>query len=246
MHRSIRTLIAAGTLACGAAAATPALAQLVPYAPSGTGAVLFFDYFFADNLGQPRNDLRSFIQWNVTEGSVDLVGGNVPGVLGAPPNNDAGRFVDLGGSTGNPGFFETRLAYDLLPGATYSLSFGYRSTLPGQSNTATASFGGRSFTVSSDSEAFELFERQFTVDTLLSSRIAFQGLESDTDNSGLGIDGVLLRLVALPGGVTPTDPGLPLPSAAVPEPSTWAMLFVGIGLIGSALRRRTRRTPLAA
>ncbi|WP_246450666.1 PEPxxWA-CTERM sorting domain-containing protein [Sphingomonas rhizophila] len=47
------------------------------------------------------------------------------------------------------------------------------------------------------------------------------------------------------GGNTPTDnPGTP-PVPAVPEPSTWAMLLIGFGAIGSALRRQRRERILA-
>lgn len=37
-----------------------------------------------------------------------------------------------------------------------------------------------------------------------------------------------------------TDPG------AVPEPATWSMLIVGFGIVGAAMRRRTRQAALAA
>lgn len=37
-----------------------------------------------------------------------------------------------------------------------------------------------------------------------------------------------------------TDPG------AVPEPATWAMLIVGFGIVGAAMRRRSRRAAFAA
>ena len=40
------------------------------------------------------------------------------------------------------------------------------------------------------------------------------------------------------GGITPTE--VPPEVPAVPEPSTWAMLLIGFGAIGTALRRRRR------
>lgn len=46
---------------------------------------------------------------------------------------------------------------------------------------------------------------------------------------------------ALPGGGYGFLPA----AAGVPEPTTWAMLILGFGLIGGALRRRTERTVLA-
>ncbi len=172
---------------------------------TGPSAIVFFDYFFSDNLGFPADNLNAFIQWNVTGGSVDLVGGVGPGVFGAPPNQPLGRYVDLGGSTGNPGRFETRLAYPVNPG-TFNLSFDYRST-GGDLNTATGSVTGllgttyASYTVSSDLTTFRRFSGNFAIDAIDLVRIAFQGLESDTDNSGIGIDGVLF------GPVLPVGPG---------------------------------------
>lgn len=222
-------------------AAAPAAAQVggTPTLPNTPGTVVFFDFFFSDNAGAPADNFNNFVQWNVTGGSVDLVGGFGPGVFGAPPNNPLGRYVDLGGSTANPGLFSTRLPLDILAGATYELSFMYRSTLPGQQNAASASFGGRTFNVSSSSEAFSQFSQTFVVNSVASSTIAFQGMKADTDNSGVGIDGVVLRIVGLPGGAVPTDPGLPLPGA-VPEPATWAMMLMGFGVVGFALRRNAK------
>ena len=100
------------------AATSAAFAQ-----PAQAARVLqFFDYFFSDNLGVPAQNFNGFVQWNVTGGSVDLVGGVGPGVLGVPPSQPLGRYVDLGGSTGNPVLFQTRLAYPILAGASYNFS----------------------------------------------------------------------------------------------------------------------------
>jgi hypothetical protein len=48
------------------------------------------------------------------------------------------------------------------------------------------------------------------------------------------------------GGTTPSDNPEKPPVPAVPEPSTWAMLIIGFGAIGSALRRRRRDQILAS
>ncbi|MES2753339.1 MAG: PEPxxWA-CTERM sorting domain-containing protein, partial [Pseudomonadota bacterium] len=169
-------------------------------------------------------------QWDVTGGSVDLVGGNIPGVLGAPPDMPDGRYVDLGGSTGNPGRFETRLAYPVTAGTSYNLTFDYRST-GGDLNAAQAFVGDQVFSVSRADPTFTRFSQDFIFsDQFIASsggmaRIAFQGAEGDLDGSGIGIDGVLF------------GPNL---VAAVPEPGSWAMMIIGFGLAGGALRRGTR------
>lgn len=41
-----------------------------------------------------------------------------------------------------------------------------------------------------------------------------------------------------PPGVTPPIEGGGVPTAAVPEPATWAMMILGFGLVGAAARRR--------
>lgn len=187
---------------------TPSDPGLDPADLQGPSAITFFDYFFSDNLGVPAGDFRGFIQWTVTGGSVDLVGGIGPGVFGAPPNQPNGRYVDLGGSTGDPGFFETIAAFPVLPGQTFNLTFDYRST-GGDVNTATASVGSNAFTVTSGETFFQRFSQDFGIDAIDLVRVAFQGLESDTDNSGIGIDGVLFG-PALPTPGVPGAPGAPI------------------------------------
>lgn len=165
----------------------------------GPLAVEFFDYFFSDNLGRPVNAYNGFVQWNVTGGSIDLVGGIGPGVFGAPPEQPAGRYVDLGGSTGDPGRFETRLAYPVIAGQTYNFTFDYRST-GGDLNSATAFVGDRQFSVSTDATSFQRFSATFTATETGAVRIALQGNEADTDNSGIGVDGILFGPVVGQGG----------------------------------------------
>jgi Ca2+-binding RTX toxin-like protein len=165
----------------------------------GPLAVEFFDYFFSDNLGTPANAFNGFIQWNVTGGSVDLVGGIGPGVFGAPPEQPAGRYVDLGGSTGDPGRFETRLAYPVVAGQTYNFTFDYRST-GGDLNSATAFVGDQQFNVSTSATSFQRFSANFTATETGAVRITFQGNEADTDNSGIGVDGILFGPVVGQGG----------------------------------------------
>ncbi len=169
--------------------------------------ILFFDFFFGDNAGVPAENFRLFFQWTVTGGSVDLVGGIGPGVFGAPPDEPNGRYVDLGGSTGDPGRFETIAAFPVLAGQTYNLSFDFRST-GGDFNTATVTVGDKVFTVSTSSTDFTHFSANFTFDQATSIRITFQGDENDRDNSGIGIDGVLFGPVT--GSPTPTTGGADL------------------------------------
>lgn len=212
-----------------------AAALLAPASASAQGVPIFFDDFLADNAGVPAENFNAFFQWTVSGGSVDLVGGVGPGQPLAPPDNPFGRFVDLGGSTGDPGLFEIRIPFAYTPGSAFNLTFRYRSTTDGQLNTGSALFAGQAFTVSSNTAKFQEFSRTFTLDSPGLSTLAFQNLASDTDNSGLGIDRVVLSL-AVPGG--PGGPG-----GAIPEPATWAMLVLGFGVLGGAMRGRPRLLP---
>ena len=203
---------------CGLALATFTLA------PTAARAQLpvFFDGFLADNGGQPADNFNGFFLWNVTDGSVDLIGGNLPGVddpaLG-------GRYVDLGGSTGNPGTFATRQPIVFLPGITYNFSFLYNS-VDGLANSATASVGTQQFNVSSSSTTFQTFSQDLTFTDLTSANIVFQNLESDTDDSGIGIDRVQILPLAA--------------SIAAPEPGTVGLLFAG-AVPGMVYLRRRRK-----
>jgi hypothetical protein len=51
---------------------------------------------------------------------------------------------------------------------------------------------------------------------------------------GFRLDGLTVNYTAAPGGGS-------VP-AAVPEPATWAMMLLGFGLVGAAMRRRQRQT----
>lgn len=218
-------MAAAMTVAC--LSGTPAQAQ------TGQPAPLLFDDFLFDNGGQPAEDFNGFFQFTVTGGSVDLVGGDVPGAPGGPP---FGRFVDLGGSTGNPGRFESTFPIpvvggSLLPGQSFTLNFDFRST-GGGLNFGSVFVGDQAFDFSTSSLDFTTFSRTFSFDPSLTTvSVAFQGLESDTDGEGVGIDRIQFG---------------PTLIAAVPEPSAWAMMIVGVGAVGAGLRRRrTARLALA-
>ena len=216
-----RAAFAVGTVVGAALCSVPAQAQ------TGQPAPFLFDDFLLDNGGQPGENLNNFFQFDVTGGSVDLVGGNIPGAPLAPPANPLGRYVDLGGSTGNPGLFRTRLAIPVTSATSYTLNFDYRSDTAGQLNRASVLIGDQIFAFSSSTAEFTRFSRTFTFGPALSTVfVGFQGAEDDTDNSGVGIDRMEFGPTLIPGG------------GAVPEPATWAMLLVGFGAIGARLRRR--------
>jgi hypothetical protein len=52
--------------------------------------------------------------------------------------------------------------------------------------------------------------------------------------------------IIVPPTTTTETPPPPPPPSAVPEPNTWALMLVGFGLVGFAVRRDRRRVALAA
>lgn len=154
-------------------------------------APLFFDGFLADNAGQPANNYNLFFLWNVTDGSVDLVGGNV---IGVDDPAAGGRYVDLGGSTNDSGSFTTKTPISFTAGATYNLSFRFNS-VDGNSNSATARIGSQVFEVTSSSTVFQQFSQNFTFASPTTANLVFQDTGVN-DNNGIGIDTVQVSLVA--------------------------------------------------
>ena len=65
---------------------------------------------------------------------------------------------------------------------------------------------------------------------------------ADRESSGAYLS---LNLDAASGGIVITPPPTP-PVSGAPEPSTWALMIAGVGLIGSALRFGRRREAVAA
>ena len=183
---------------------------------------LFFDGFLADNAGMPANDFNAFFQWNVTDGTVDLVGGNVPGV---DDPTMGGRFVDLAGSSNDPGIFTTRMPLVFAAGMLYNLSFVYSNT-GGTMNQATATIGSQVFTVTATSANFVSFSQNFSFATTTMANLSFTDLGLGGDNFGVGIDTVQV-------------------SQVVPEPRFFSLLASAAvaGLV--AWQARARRRPKA-
>ena len=64
-----------------------------------------------------------------------------------------------------------------------------------------------------------------------------------TAKGDLVLDSINLASGLMPGdglGIRISETGLILPVSAVPEPQTWALLFVGLGVVGGVARRRAR------
>ena len=184
----------------------------LPMASHGA-TVVFEDDFDSETL---TFNHTNFVNWTVSEGSVDLVGAGFNDIL---PGN--GRYVDLDGTTFNAGIL-TSTTINLNPGS-YTLSFklggGARSNInPGNEDTVDVSFGSvysESFTLAI-TDPLTAYSRTFTVNSLTSASIVFD--HAGGDNFGIFLDDVALTSV-------------PVPAAA------WLFSSGILGLIGVSRRK---------
>ncbi|HIK06056.1 MAG TPA: PEP-CTERM sorting domain-containing protein [Trichormus sp. M33_DOE_039] len=185
---------------------------------SAKAAVLIQDNFDVETLGLNYN---SFANWNVTDGTVDLIGN--PNFFDLIPGN--GRYVDLDGSTANSGILASKTAFNFNAGDVVNLVFDLAGNRrDGQSDSVTVSLGSlfnETFTLASN-QGFTTFTRTINVTSATTANLAFAG--AGGDNIGLLLDDVILESTA------PTS---------VPEPaSILGLLAFGALGIGSLSQRQ--------
>jgi hypothetical protein len=183
------------------------------------------DNFDSENGGVGALFYTGFANWNVTAGSVDLIGN---GLADFYPGN--GLYVDLNGSSAG-----TLTSKTVFTPGTYDISFsignnaGFSGT---NTNTMTLSLGSFQETFSEAGvQPLQTVSREITLAT--SSQLVFASPSSDTDNFGVVIDNVSVHAV----------------SAAVPEPSGLVRLFTGLIVVAPAgwwWSHRTRDGRLAS
>jgi hypothetical protein len=195
-------------------AALVAALGLAPLA--GHATVLFSDNFDAENGGVGALNYNALSNWIVSDGTVDLIGN---GFFDFYPGN--GLFIDLDGSTGDAGTMTTGTTFSLLPG-TYRLSFllGNNGNGPNSFDVSVGSVFTESF--SKTGTDLETVVRVFNVGSATSGQIVFAHLGGD--NYGAVLDDVKFEALRV-----------------VPEPSTYAISLLGLGLAGAAVARGRRR-----
>lgn len=189
--------------------AVAVIAMLTTAAFSGaTAAPVFSDNF---NSYSPTLNWAPPANWAVTSGSVDLIGAN-SGFEFFPGN---GGYADLDGSTGAPGTLQ--IVSSFVAG-NYTLTFDLGGNARNDgSKTTVISLG--SFTTSitlASADPYQLFTLNFLTN---GGQLSFADLPGGNDNIGNILDNVSL-------------------SAAVPEPSTWAMMILGFFSVGFVAYRK--------
>ncbi len=152
-----------------------------------TDAIIFSDDFDFENGGKGKLNYEKFTKWNVTDGTVDLIGKG--GRFDFYPGN--GLYVDLDGTTRNSGLLETKEPFDLEPGI-YKLQFDL-GVNPQDTNQVTVTLGelySETFTLSTDSPLTTV-TRTINVPQSVKVKLSFQ--DDGNDNGGVILDNVVLR-----------------------------------------------------
>ena len=154
---------------------------------SARAATVFSDNFNTENGGVGQLNYANFANWNVTSGSVDLLGN---GFFDFIPGN--GLYVDMDGSTNQAGTIVSKRVF--APG-DYTLSFDLAGSERGPEGTVTVQFGSLNQTIDlSSNTAFTLETFNVTIADPGQVAISFA---SDTP----GDEGALLDNISLTTGV---------------------------------------------
>jgi hypothetical protein len=186
--------------------------------PSCQPEILLDDNFDAENGGVALLNYYGFAKWDVTRGSVDLLG---PGNELLPGN---GMYLDLdgsGGGGGGSGKLESKTNFTLSPG-TYQLTFRLAGSQRGGPDTVNVSLGNvfnENFTLNA-MDPFTTITRTINVTTDTNGKLIF-------DHQAYDFVGVLLDNVKLTrdcgGSPTPTPTITPTPTpTATPTPTPTA------------------------
>lgn len=152
--------------------------------------ILLEDHFDSENNGTWRENYSDFVNWDVTDGSVDLIGNGFADYF---PSN--GLYIDLDGGTYHAGTLASKATFILNP-SNYKLQFDLAGSQRGDTNTVTVRLGSvysESFTLDSD-VPFTTITRNIPVSTASNGKLIFQ--HAGGDNIGLLLDNVKVeRLV---------------------------------------------------
>lgn len=200
-----------------------ALAAISLIAAPAKASIIFQDNFDTENKGKGTLNFFKFSQWNVTKGSVDLIGQKTawdffPG---------QGLYVDMDGTGKDSGGITWNEARVLGPGA-YTISFRLGGSQRWDGNNTVrmelSDLFFEDFTFGAK-EGLSLITRSFFVKEEVKTLLSFTSLDK-RDNMGLILDDVLLA------SEKKDDQ-----SVDISEPATLAMIATALLLI-AGLRRR--------
>jgi hypothetical protein len=227
-------LSAAGAAMADNTGAANAPGNLVSNGGFGAGNIGFSsDYAFA-NPSQPGYSQYPETQYEVATNTIDVRSDGAWGAFGGPEANE--KFLMINGATTLNTDSTLRNFWsesvNLAPNTEYKLAFDVANAYPVSPPTVALTLGGA--TASNQSYYADGSQGAWTTETF-----AFNSGGGGSEKIGLADS----NLVS--GGNDFAVGNISL-AAAVPEPSTWAMLFMGVGMIGFALRRRSEGVVVAA
>ena len=197
------------------------LAGIFPGTVAAAPVVLLNDNFNGENGGVGALNYNGFSNFNVTSGSVDLIGQPAGFFDILPPGN--GLYVDLDGTTNQAG---TLTSNNLnLNVGTYTLSFDIAGNQRGfPADTLTVALGAlfNEVFVLNSGDPLQTIVRNFPANSATIGALSFA--LAGGDNRGILLDNVSLVFDAA--------------AAPVPEPATF--LLWGLGTGGLCLYRRKR------
>ncbi len=181
----VLTVLACGMAAgCGHSPTAPSLSNVDP------STILLSDNFDTENGGAGIFNWRSFTNWNVLSGCVDLHGN---GLFDVQPGN--GLYVDLDGSCATGGAIESKTAFLLAPGNyvfEWFMAGNNRINVADTVNVSLGSLYAEQF-VMQPHDQFALRTKNITVTSQTTATIRYENLGGD--GRGALIDLVRLRRV---------------------------------------------------
>lgn len=206
------------------------IALLSSFTVAAQALIIFEDDFNSENGGSSAINYDSFANWNVVNGSVDIVSSGGWGLSGD------GSFVDLDGSTSDSGRLVSKQRFTFESGVNYRFSFRLSGDQRNDGENYIRSII-TSIEVPLDGSVPHYVNQFIAMDSNdgwtdysfdflgqgLDGRIVFRADIRDNynDNVGLLLDDVVLETVE------------------VPEPGTIALL--GLGLLGLTFSRRFQK-----
>ena len=182
-----------------------------------SSAALLSDNFNTENGGIGVLNYAAFSNWNVSDGTVDLIGN---GFFDFLPGN--GLYVDLDGSTANAGILTSKNSFTFNNGTNYQLSFDLAGSHRGSTEIVNITLGSLVSDTKTllSGDPFTTFTYLFPGDGSIAA-LSFSNVGGD--DLGALLDNVKLDIVQ-----------------GVPEPTT--LLLIGCGLTGLVgFRRKFRK-----
>lgn len=196
-------------------------------ASASANTTLLTENFSAATPGGERNGAIPGSFFQATAGNVDIIG-NINGNFftcagGGPISNNC---LDLNGLV--PGSIQTTSTFALAQGVTYTVSFDVQAAPNAHPfNAFLGNSGAFSFTTLAAGQGFAPESFSYTPSANESAaRLKFVSLSTVAPQyNGPVLDNIVQTAIAAP----------------VPEPETYVMLLVGLGLLGFVARRRKQK-----